>query len=306
MVLPGIATTTIVCRRLGSAKSIIRSVSAAFACVELMNDASKLGLQDLDAVQHNLIRLYLADGLHIEEKSVWPSIVVKGLTLLRRVLITRIFGQWPALSSAFALYGNCQGGQDLPFSFRILLIPKVKMSKFVMGVVFEADGGRWAPFGVLLGDAFLGDASQVDLLALAQLYNQDTVPLRISNHGIAYPLIRTRRVNGKIAGVHLHNLVGGALGVENELDRAVLAILLAVAVTRVEHVVNVLGTKRYQPDAMGDELVGEDGGVLLDLDQVNGHGRDFAKHYASERVRKGQVDIVELKLDALLVGLVID
>ena len=41
---------------------------------------------------------------------------------------------------------------------------------------------------------------------------------------------------------------------------------------------------------MGDEFVGENGGVGFDFDEVDGHGGDFGENDAAEGVGEGEVD----------------
>lgn len=54
---------------------------------------------------------------------------------------------------------------------------------------------------------------------------------------------------------------------------------------------------------MGDELVGEDGGVGVDFDEVDAHGGDFGEHGAAEGVGEGEVDGGEDEVDAVCLGL---
>lgn len=54
---------------------------------------------------------------------------------------------------------------------------------------------------------------------------------------------------------------------------------------------------------MGDEFVGEDGGVRFDLDDVDGDGGDFGEHHAPQGVGEGEVDGAEAEVDAVRFGL---
>lgn len=54
---------------------------------------------------------------------------------------------------------------------------------------------------------------------------------------------------------------------------------------------------------MGKEFVGEDGGVAVDFDEVDGEGGDFGKHYAAEGVGEGEGGVLEDKVDGCAVGL---
>ena len=55
---------------------------------------------------------------------------------------------------------------------------------------------------------------------------------------------------------------------------------------------------------MGDEFVGEDGGVGFDFYEVDCHGGDFGEHGATEGVGECEVDGVEAEVDAKGFGLV--
>lgn len=82
-----------------------------------------------------------------------------------------------------------------------------------------------------------------------------------------------------------------------EGDAAILAVLVAVAVTGVEHVFGLFRVERNQAQAVGDEFIGEDGGVCFDLDEINGHSGDFGEHGAAQRVGKSKVDVGEGKVN---------
>lgn len=51
---------------------------------------------------------------------------------------------------------------------------------------------------------------------------------------------------------------------------------------------------------MGDELVVEDGGVDLDLDEVDGDGGDLGDHHAAEGVGHARVGLSELELAVIV------
>lgn len=51
---------------------------------------------------------------------------------------------------------------------------------------------------------------------------------------------------------------------------------------------------------MGNEFVGEDGGIGVDLDEVNGHRRHFGKDDAAQGIREGEVDVGEGKIYGIL------
>lgn len=54
---------------------------------------------------------------------------------------------------------------------------------------------------------------------------------------------------------------------------------------------------------MGDELVGKNGSVGFDFDEVDGHGWDFSEDDAADGVGEGEVDVGEFEVDAEVVVL---
>lgn len=173
-----------------------------------------------------------------------------------------------------------------------------------MRVVLESHRRGRGPLRMLLRDAFLGDARKPQLLTLPQLRDERALALGIVNDGRANPLVRAHGVDNEIAGVNLHDLArGGALGVEGELDAAVFAILLAVAVARVEHLVGALGVEGDQTQAVGDELVGKHAAILFDFDEVDRDRWDFGEDDAAEGVREGKVDAGEIEVDMIVIRL---
>lgn len=90
---------------------------------------------------------------------------------------------------------------------------------------------------------------------------------------------------------------------QRKLYAAVIAILLAVAVSGVKQAVDVLGLEGNQTQAMGNELVSEDRCVGLDFDQVDGDHRDFGLDNATQRVGEGKVAVREIKVDVDVISL---
>ena len=90
---------------------------------------------------------------------------------------------------------------------------------------------------------------------------------------------------------------------ERKGDAAVLAVLLAVAVAGVEDVVDLFGIEGDEAEAVGDELVGEDGCVGFDFDKVDGHGGHFGEDDAPEGVGEGEVDVAEGEVHMVSAGL---
>ena len=154
----------------------------------------------------------------------------------------------------------------LPLLLGILLVPQVKVVQLVVRIILEADGGTWSPLGVLLCDTLLGDALELDLLAVTELEDEGTLALGIVDDGGAENLVDSIAYWNKIAGTDLHDIVTSAFGVKVESNTAVLAVLVAVAVSGVEKLVDSLGVKWDKTQAVGDELVSQDRAVGLDLD----------------------------------------
>ena len=117
--------------------------------------------------------------------------------------------------------------------------------------------------------------------------------------------------DGVVGGVEVlagdvEGLVGDALGAEVELDGAELALAVAVAGVAVAgeaHGHGAVAGEGDEAEAVGDELVVEDGGVDLDLDQVDGDGRDLSNHHAPQRVRHARVGVSELELQEVVLHL---
>ena len=89
-------------------------------------------------------------------------------------------------------------------------------------------------------------------------------------------------------GSHLHDSVLSVLGFEDEVNFANLAIfnwfLRASASPRVLVVVNTVGSKRDESYSLAEELVVEDGGVLVDEDEMRCESGDFWDHDSPESV----------------------
>jgi hypothetical protein len=111
----------------------------------------------------------------------------------------------------------------------------------------------------------------------------------------------------EVVGGDLEGLVGvGGAGGEVELDGAVLAGAVAVAGVAVAgeaHGHGGGGGEGDEAEAVGDELVVEDGGVDLDLDEVDGDGGDLGDHDAAEGVGHAGVGVAELELGVVVLQL---
>jgi len=91
--------------------------------------------------------------------------------------------------------------------------------------------------------------------------------------------------------------------VEAETNAACVAVLVAVAVSRVPEVLNILGHEGDETETVGDELVGEDGAVDFDLDEVDGEGGDFGLDYAADGVCEGEVGACHFEIYSRAAGL---
>lgn len=113
-----------------------------------MNEIAQLLLQLGNPLHHNLLRFQTAVCLDVEVEFVRFGIKVERLVV-----------PW-----GFFFFGVVG---ERPFGLDVGFVPVGRVAQFVVGVVFEGDGGTGRPFGVFFGDAFLGCAAHVEFLALA-------------------------------------------------------------------------------------------------------------------------------------------
>jgi hypothetical protein len=158
---------------------------------------------------------------------------------------------------------------------------------------------------MLLGNTLLRDAVELDLLVLAKLDNEGSVAIRVVDDRMATLRVSviSLALDNQVARVDIHVLVRGALDVERQLDAATVAILLAFTVALSNQLVGTQGMKRDQSKTVSDKLVGEDRGVLLNLNEVDGESRDLGHHDATKRVHHGQRHIAGLELNGGSIGL---
>lgn len=110
-----------------------------------------------------------------------------------------------------------------------------------MRVILETDRRCRRPLGVLLCDSLLGDAGEPELLSISQLCDERPLTLGVVDNGRSDPLVRAHGIDDKVASVYFHDLaMSGALGMQGELDTAVFAILLAVAVAGINDIIGAL------------------------------------------------------------------
>lgn len=154
----------------------------------------------------------------------------------------------------------------LPLLLGILLVPQVEVVQLVVRIVLKADGGTWGPLGVLLCNTLLRNALELDLLAVAKLEDEGTLAFRIIDNRRAENLVDAIADWNKIAGTDLHDVVASALGVKVEGHTAMLTVFVAVAVPRIQKLLDSFGIEWDQAQAVGNKLVRQDGAVSLNLD----------------------------------------
>ena len=169
------------------------------------------------------------------------------------------------------------------------------MPQLVPGIIFKPHRCCRRPFRVLLRDSLLRNASHPELLALPQLADHTPIPLLVLYNRQPHRLIRSWLANHQIARIHLHHLIARTSCVQRERYRAVLTVILAVAFSTRQHVVDAFTVERYEAQAVGDEFVGEDGGVGFDLNQVDSHGGDFGEDGTAQGIGEGEVNVAEVE-----------
>ena len=190
--------------------------------------------------------------------------------------------------------------------------------------------GDGAPLGMLLGDAHPGDGLELELLARSHLDDRYALVVRLVGLLLAEKVGRhdERVVREEVAARHRDGHVPlplGALGVllvvvhlDLELDGAARTALVADALLVGEEgpvaVSTLEGVLRLVPDGdqaepVGDVLVVQDGGVVMEFHQIDGQGGHLANHNAPEgvghaRVRVGQDEahLVRGKIEDLHLG----
>jgi hypothetical protein len=101
----------------------------------------------------------------------------------------------------------------------------------------------------------------------------------------------------QIACVQRHYFISCALCLQGENHGAAVAVVVAVAFAGVPHFVYIPGRQGDEAETVGEEFVGEDGGVVLDFDHVDCDGGDLSEHDAAKGVGEGEVDIGEDEVD---------
>ena len=112
---------------------------------------------------------------------------------------------------------------------------------------------------MLFSDALFGDAFDLEFLALAELAKDRPFAFVVVNDGGS---AGAAVGDDEVPGVNGHVVFAGAFCGEGERDGAGLAEAVAVAVAGVDElVVDLGGVEGDEAQAVGEELVGEDGGV---------------------------------------------
>ena len=178
------------------------------------------------------------------------------------------------------------------------------MPQFVIRIILKPHSRRRRPLRMFLSNSFLRHTLHLDLLPLPQLANHRSQPRFICNDRVAHPLIRPGFYDDQVPRIHLHDLVSRTFRAHLERDRAILAVLVAVAVAGVEDVFNLLGVQGNETQAVGDELISQDGGIGFDLDEVDRHGGYFGKDSAPQGVGEGEVRVGKDEIYEVRAGLV--
>lgn len=160
-----------------------------------------------------------------------------------------------------------------------------------MRIIFKANSARRSPLRMLLCNPLLHNTRHFHLLPLPQLADNWPLPLCISNHRVTHPLIRSIAYHHQIARIYLHDLISRASRMQGERNHTACTTTLAVTVARIHHVnIAILRVQRDQAETVCDKLIGEDRGVGLDLDDINGYGGDFSEHHSAHGVGECEVN----------------
>lgn len=90
---------------------------------------------------------------------------------------------------------------------------------------------------------------------------------------------------------------------KGELDAALLAVLFAFAIARVDDIVGIFRVQRYQTKSMSDELISQNTAILLNLNEVDGDRGHLGLDDSAQRIREGKVDVGEVKINVVVVRL---
>ena len=137
----------------------------------------------------------------------------------------------------------------------------------------------------------------LQLLPFPQLAYDRSLAVRIDNHRCAHELICSLLAHHQVPRIDSHDSITRTTRPERQRDTTSLAVLLTVAVARVQNLVDVPGAERDETESVRDELIGEHRRVGFDLDKVDSNGGDFGEDNAAEGVREGEVDVAKDKVN---------
>lgn len=75
---------------------------------------------------------------------------------------------------------------------------------------------------------------------------------------------------------------------QRERDGAVLAVVLAIAFSTGQHIIDAFAVEGNEAEAVRDELIGKDGSIGFDFDEVDGHSGDFGENGAAQELAKAR------------------
>lgn len=84
---------------------------------------------------------------------------------------------------------------------------------------------------------------------------------------------------------------------QGERDAAAIAYAIAVAVARVQYIIDLLAVEWDQPQPVRDEFIGQDRGVGVEFDRGDGEGGDFGEYDTAKRIGECEVDVAQSKVD---------
>lgn len=173
-----------------------------------------------------------------------------------------------------------------------------------MRVILEPNRRSGRPLRMLLGYPLLRNTGHLEFLPPPQLTDQRALSLRIRDNRVPHPLVGALAADDQIPRIDGHDLVACAARMQCERNAAARAVVLTVAVARVlDILVAVFRIEWDEAQSVGEEFVGEYGGVLFYLDQVDRHRWDFGEDYSAKGVGEGKIDGTEFEIDTVWLGL---
>lgn len=90
---------------------------------------------------------------------------------------------------------------------------------------------------------------------------------------------------------------------QRQRHATVFAVLVAVAVTRVQHVFDLLAIEGDETEPVSDELVSEHRRVGFDFYEIDGYSGDFCEDGTPEGVGECKIYVAEGEINAVCGGL---